>query len=136
MNCSTAEPETLSQVIYADQGAFNIRFHLDLLFNLCPPFPADSSSNNSRKRLFTPENALQEEPVIHNSSAISSHRREKFLNRCSSLLFGLRRIRLGSRRRRVVKGVAVRCPQHSPTPSGGAQEVRTRFADPFDPMDP
>jgi hypothetical protein len=34
LNCSTAELETLSQVIYADQGALNIRLHLDLSFNL------------------------------------------------------------------------------------------------------
>jgi hypothetical protein len=32
LNCSTAEPETLSQMIYPDQGAFNIRLHLELPF--------------------------------------------------------------------------------------------------------
>jgi hypothetical protein len=136
INCSTAEPESLSQMSYADQGAFNVRLHLELPFISDLPFLPIRQRNNNRTWLCTPENALQDAPVIHNSSAISPHRREKFLVWCSSLLFGLRRIRLASHRRRVLEGVAVRCPQHSPTPSGGTQEVRTRFADPFDPMDP
>jgi hypothetical protein len=32
LNCSTAEPETLSQMIYPNQGTFNIRLHLKLPF--------------------------------------------------------------------------------------------------------
>jgi hypothetical protein len=32
MNCSAAEPETLSQMTYADQGTLNIRLHVRLPF--------------------------------------------------------------------------------------------------------
>jgi hypothetical protein len=32
MNCSAAEPETFSQMTYADQGAFNVRLHVRLPF--------------------------------------------------------------------------------------------------------
>jgi hypothetical protein len=41
LNCSTAEPETLSQMICPDQDAFNIRLHLKLPFTSDLPFPFD-----------------------------------------------------------------------------------------------
>src|SRR5690242_9883733 len=93
--------------------------------------------NNSRTSLFVPVDACTKWLVVHNRrSPAWVYRRKKFLIRCSSRLFGLRRLQPASGWRGILENVGVRCPQHPPAPSVVAQKVRTRFAHPLDPMDP
>jgi hypothetical protein len=48
VNCSPAEPQTLSQMIYPDKRTLNIRLHFRLPFTLRPPIRAISLKNIAR----------------------------------------------------------------------------------------